>query len=92
VSEFDFENIKVSTTGDLVNFGNLTSNAKSEFIIFEAAYRYAFVEFQIGSETFTFQPIDYVGETLLSNGKYNYEINVNPDSEFQKVILELRNE
>ena len=90
VSEFNYDNIKVSTTGEMVDFGNLNSNSQSEYKVFDSAYRYAFVEFQINGETFTLQPIDYVGETLLENGKYAYEINVNIDT--QRVILELKNE
>lgn len=90
VSEFNYDNIKVSTTGEMVDFGNLNSNAQSEYKVFDSAYRYAFVEFQINGKTFTLQPIDYVGETLLENGKYAYEINVNIDT--QRVILELENE
>ena len=92
VSEFNYENINVNASGEIVNFGNLDSNSKSEFRTFDLAYRYAFVEFQINGETFTLQPIDYVGETPLENGKYSYEINVNPSSQFQKVTLELKNE
>jgi hypothetical protein len=92
VSEFNFENIIVNASGEKVNFGNLNSNANSEFKSFDLAYRYAFVEFQIDGETFTLQPIDYVGETPLDSGKYSYEINVNPDNEFHKVTLELKNE
>ncbi len=90
VSKFNYDNIKVSTTGEMVNFGNLNSNSKSEYKVFDSAYRYAFIEFQINGETFTLQPIDYVGETLLKNGKYAYEINVNIDT--QRIILELKNE
>ena len=90
VSEFNYDNIKVSTTGNMVDFGNLNSSSKSEYKVFDSAYRYAFVEFQINEENFTFQPIDYVGETLLENGKYAYEINVNIET--QRVMLELKNE
>ena len=90
VSEFNYENIKVATTGEIVYFGNLKSNSKSASRVFDSAYRYAFVEFQINGETFTLQPIDYVGETLLENGKYAYAINVNIDT--KRVILELKNE
>jgi len=63
VSEFDYENIIVSTSGNYVDYGNLSSNSNSEYKIFDLAYRYAFVELQVDEETYTFQPIDYVGET-----------------------------
>ena len=88
VSAFDYNNIQVNTTADLVDFGDLTAGSSSEYIVFESAYRYGFVEFQIDGETFTYQPIDYVGETLLENGKYAYEIDV--DIENQRVLLSLK--
>ena len=90
VSEFNYDNIKVSTTGEMVNFGNLNSNSKSDYKTFDKAYKYAYVEFQINGKTFILQPIDYFGETLLENGKYAYELNVNIDA--QRVLLELKNE
>jgi hypothetical protein len=89
VSEFNFANIIVDASGEKVNFGNLNSNSKSEFKTFDLAYRYAFMEFEIDGETFTLQPIDYVGETPLENGKYSYEVNINQDNQIR---LELRNE
>jgi hypothetical protein len=89
VSEFNYENININASGEMVEFGNLNSNSNSEYKIFDLAYRYAFVQFEIDGETFTLQPIDYVGETPLENGKYSYRINVNPNSQFERVILEL---
>jgi predicted component of type VI protein secretion system len=90
VSEFNYDNIKVSTTGEMVDFGNLNSNSKSDYKTFDKAYKYAYVEFQINGKTFILQPTDYFGETLLDNGKYAYELNVNIDA--QRVLLELKNE
>ena len=90
VSEFNYDNIKVSTTGEMVDFGNLNSNSKSDYKTFDKAYKYAYVEFQINGKTFILQPIDYFGETLLEKGKYAYELNVNIDA--QRVLLELKNE
>jgi hypothetical protein len=89
VSEFNFENIIVNASGEKVNFGNLNSNSKSEFKAFDLAYRYAYVELEIDGESLTLQPIDYVGETPLENGKYSYELNINQDNQIR---LELRNE
>jgi len=89
VSEFNYENINVNASGEMVEFGNLNSNSNSEYKTFDLAYRYAFVEFEIDGETFTLQPIDYVGETPLENGKYSYKINVNLNSQSERVTLEL---
>ncbi len=77
ISQYDFQNIVVNTTTGNVNFGNLSSGQKSEYKEFDKAYRYAFVELEIDGETYTLQPIDYVGETLLKNGIYTYQLDVN---------------
>jgi hypothetical protein len=89
VSEFNYKNINVNASGEMVEYGNLNSNSNSEYKTFDLAYRYAFVEFEIDGEIFTLQPIDYVGETPLENGKYSYKINVNLNSQFERVTLEL---
>jgi len=77
VSHYKFQNIVVNTTTGNVNFEDLNSGQKSAYKEFEKAYRYAYVELEINGKKYTLQPIDYVGETLLANGKYTYKIDVN---------------
>ena len=88
VSQYDFQNIVVNTTTGDVNFENLKSGQKSDNKVFDKAYRYAFVELEINGQTYTLQPIDYVGETPLLNGNYTYQINAN-DTEEQYIKLNL---
>ena len=76
-SDFDFKNVIVNTSGGENNYGNLDSHQTSDYKIFELAYSYAFIELQIDGETYTMQPIDYVGETTLNAGKYTYVLNAN---------------
>ena len=76
VSDSDFGNIIVNTTTGDTNYGNLKSNQVSEYKNFNKAYRYAYVELNIGEETYTIQPIDYVGETPLTNGNYTYQLDL----------------
>ena len=78
-TETKFENIKVDTSNELVDYGDLDSNQYSEFKTFEIAYRYAYIEFEIGDETHRFIPADYTGESILENGDYTYKINIDPD-------------
>ena len=88
VSQYDFQNIVVNTTTGDVNFENLNSGQKTEYKVFEKAYRYAFVELEIDGKMYTLQPTDYVGETRLGNGKYTYQIEAN-DSQDQYGKLSL---
>ena len=87
-SPYKFENIIVNTYDKATNFENLNSNQKSTFKTFDVAYGYAFVQLQISGKTYTYQPIDYVGETPLVNGNYTYKITVTSNS-YQDLSLEL---
>ncbi|MGO1728255.1 MAG: hypothetical protein ACTHY4_01485 [Flavobacteriaceae bacterium] len=90
VSEFDFENITLKTHQNNVSFDDLNSGQKTNYKEFELAYRYAFVELDINGETYTYRPMDYVGETQLENGHYTYEINVDDlDNQSNQLILKL---
>ena len=90
VSQFEFQNIVVNTTTGNTNFENISSQQKTSYKTFQTAYRYAFVELQIDGETYTLQPIDYVGETPLENGNYTYQIDANDSQEqYGKLSLTL---
>jgi len=77
VSQFKYQNIIVDTSTGTVNFDDLESQQLSAYQTFEKAYSYAFIQLQIDGNTYTFQPIDYVGESLLKNGYYTYQIEAN---------------
>lgn len=90
VSSFDFTNIAVSTTGDLVSYENLVAGETSGYQLFELAYRYAYIELEINGQLIKLQPIDYVGETPLPVGFYTYELDVELDqSQFLRISLTL---
>ena len=81
VSAYDFKNIVVDTSEGPVSYEDLDAGQTSDYQVFQLAYRYAFVELTIDGETYTLQPIDYVGETPLENRLYTYEINANDSQE-----------
>lgn len=88
-SKFNFQNIIVNTSTGNVNFEDLSAGKITKYKTFGFAYHYAFVELQIEGKTYTLQPIDYVGETLLKEGNYTYEITAN-DSQQQHQKLSLK--
>ena len=81
ISQYDFQNIVVNTSTGNSNFENISSEQMTNYKTFQTAYRYAFVELEIDGETYTLQPIDYLGETTLENGNYTYEIDANDSLE-----------
>jgi len=90
VSSYTYQDIRVSTTGGEVSYGDLESGEFTDYKSFEKAYRYGFVELQINGSTYTLQPIDYVGETPLENGYYTYQVSANDsDDRFGRLSLTL---
>lgn len=64
---------------------NVAPGSYSPYLIYEEAYRYAYIEITSGEETFILQPIDFVGETPLPVGFYTYLLDVTDTGE---VVLE----
>ena len=87
-SDFDYSNITINTSTGNVSFEAIKSGEKTEYKKFELAYNYAFVQLDINGETYTLQPIDYVGEKPLKNGDYTYKIGVE-NSQNQETQLSL---
>ena len=71
-------------------FEDLDPGEQSGYKIFDLAYRYAFVELVIEGDTFTLQPIDYVGESPLPHGNYTYAIDADDSQDrFTRLSLTL---
>ncbi|UBM59698.1 hypothetical protein LAG90_03420 [Marinilongibacter aquaticus] len=75
-SKYSMENMYVDTGGGENDYGTVKNGQHSFYRQFNSAYRYAFVSFKINGKAFTIQPLDYVGETPLKQGKYTYRIMV----------------
>ncbi len=89
-STYTMTDILVNTSGGQQFYGDLEPNQKTVYKIFEFAYSYAFVELKIYNRTYTLQPIDYVGETVLQDGNYTYEIYANESgNQYDKLSIKL---
>ncbi|MFK8038414.1 MAG: hypothetical protein AB8B74_09000 [Crocinitomicaceae bacterium] len=75
-SKYDFCNVVLNPTGGNVNYGIIEKGTSTCYKVYDKAFNYAYTSLQIGDETFTFQPIDYVGEPELGTGKFSYSIDV----------------
>ncbi len=90
ISQFEFKDVLVNTSGGEQSFGNIDISQDSDYKSFDFAYRYAFIELKIDGNTYTIQPIDYVGETKLDNGKYTYEVNaVDSGNQYSRLTVTL---
>ena len=75
-SSFAFDRVDVVFPEDQVSYGSIRANSSSDYRDVSKAYRYAYIEVEIGGEELVLQPIDYVGENLLRSGRYTYVLNV----------------
>ncbi|EWH12826.1 hypothetical protein KLA_12619 [Cellulophaga geojensis KL-A] len=67
----------VQINGDTENVHtDVASGALSDYFEYETAYAYASIVIETEEQTYTLQPIDYVGETPLPLGFYTYELNI----------------
>ena len=86
-SSFAFERVDVVFPENAVSYGSIPAHGATSYHGVETAYRYAYIEVQIGDEELVIQPIDYVGETPLEPGHYTYALNVTIEGH---LTLELR--
>lgn len=74
-----FDSVQVGESPE--PFLNVGPDEYSGYQEFETAYTYAFIQISSGEETYTLQPIDFVGETPLPLGFYTYELDVTDTGE-----------
>ena len=75
-SDWTYLDLRVNPYDEEMNYGDLGPGEVSDYKPFEIAYRYAQIQVRIDDAEYVLQPIDYVGETPLKNGKYTYIIGI----------------
>ena len=71
-STVGFDSVMVGFPKERINYGPLAAGATSSYREVEQAYGYAMVKAAAGDSGYLQMPIDYVGERLLSPGRYTY--------------------
>ena len=77
--EIRLKNVGMSTYTDIKignnhTYDDIAPGETTDYQVYEEAYRYAYVSLEVNDEVYILQPIDFVGETKLENGKYTYEL------------------
>jgi len=84
-SKYTYQDIKVVIDEERL-YGTLAPRESSTYQSFSKAYRYAYVELKINNKLYVLQPIDYVGEEELQDGKYTYQLNVGDTSSLSRQL------
>lgn len=71
-----FDRVVVTFPGQEEDYGAVTAGGQTSYRHVERAYEYARIEAHRGGEVLVLQPIDYVGESLLTGGRYTYVLDV----------------
>lgn len=90
ISNKKLQSIRVATPGGDHEFGTLKKGEASAYKSYTLAYRYAYVEAVVGNDTLIYQPIDYVGETPLDDGKHTYAIDISGFGNNKDLLITVR--
>lgn len=75
ISQIKFENASYNN----VEYGEINPNQNTEYRLFESSYAYGSFSVKTDTQGYNLQPIDYVGEELLSSGEYTFELDLDQD-------------
>lgn len=84
-SKFSYQDIKVAIAEERL-YEPLSPGESSAYQRFSKAFRYAYIELKINNKRYGLQPIDYVGEEELKDGKYTYQLNVEDTSSLSRQL------
>jgi hypothetical protein len=75
-SPYVFESVDVDTSDGKNTYSQLAPGQSSDYKLFASAYRVAYARVIINGQTVVWQPVDYVGEKKLENGRYTYVLGI----------------
>lgn len=75
-SAVDFASVEASFGGGRQDFGPLAAGESSDYATFGQVYDYGFFQVVTDTDTLVIQPIDYVGERPVEEGRYTFRLTV----------------
>lgn len=87
---YQFNDLFVSASEGKNNYGTVNSFEKSSYKEFQKAYRYSYISLKIDNEELILQPVDYVGEIELEQGRHTYIISVEVVNNKKRLSLTYR--
>ena len=75
-SSFELTSVTFAPGSERVEFDRIGPNATTEYRSVEHAYSYGYFDALIAGVRRTIQPIDFVGESYIGEGKFTYVITI----------------
>src|SRR5687767_5380837 len=73
-SEHVLSDVTFSAGHEPLHFESLAPGERTEYVTVDRAYRYGFLEVFVQGERRVMQPIDYVGERPIGEGRFTFRI------------------
>jgi hypothetical protein len=79
-STFDLTSVTFRPGQAELKFAHIEPGATTSYIPVANAYRYGYLELIVDGAPRVIQPIDYVGESFIGEGRFTYVITIDPST------------
>ena len=86
-SPFELTSVTFAPGSERVEFARIGPNATTEYRSVEHAYSYGYFNALIDGDRRTIQPIDFVGESYIGEGRFTYVITIDAQTKNPSVQL-----
>jgi hypothetical protein len=86
-SSFELTSVTFAPGSERVEFTRIGPNAITEYRSVEHAYSYGYFDALVAGVRRTIQPIDFVGESYIGEGKFTYQVTI--DAQTKNPIIRL---
>lgn len=91
LSAYTFNEVLVETGGGgEQQYLSIPPGGVTDYKNFGYTYRYAFIRTVIGQDTLTLQPVDYVGEQQITDGRFTFRIDIVGETSPLYMVFEFR--
>jgi hypothetical protein len=77
-SAFELTSVTFAPGSPSLTFDRIAPGATTTYSKVPSAYSYGYFDALVGGERRTIMPIDYVGEKTIGDGKFTFEITIEP--------------
>ncbi|MES1181697.1 MAG: hypothetical protein ABUL44_02785 [Flavobacterium sp.] len=86
-SSDDFQKLTVNIRGNIYHFLNLPAGKTTKPIHVENTYKYCYAKAITAKDTLICQPVDFVGETLVTSGKLQMTFQIISESNGKRYLV-----
>lgn len=73
-SAVELTDVTFSAGHDPIHFDRIAPGGKTEYVEVDEAYSYGYVKVHANGQEYVLQPIDYVGEETIGDGRFTFRV------------------